>query len=189
MGQLNSNTDRLPSLQRICQETVDTVIYSASSKSPSPPESMSIEESVDPINDNAILSILNSSSGVTCITGNAELNINHAEREFQIEDTLIDNTNMRRRMSTLSNRIELQFKGIRMKLINKSDHETYTEDSEETFENRQSSESSQNSFKKTRQEKHNLLQQSPSKKTRAAHESPIEVISTRSSFTRLVHMH
>ena len=173
IGQLSSNKDRLPSLQRICQQTFETVVYSTISKSTSS-EDNSVEEVVHPNNNNAILSLLNTSE-VTCITGNAELNINRAERKYHLEATLIDNEDMRRKMSTLSTRIELQFDGIRKKLNTKSDKVSCTEHSEEAFA--------------SREENDDILPHSTSEETRATHQRPVEIISAGSYATRLVPIH
>ena len=70
-------------------------------------------------NNIAILSLLNTPE-VKCIKGSAEMNLNIAERHFHLESTLIDNENMKRKMSTLSNHIELHLNGIRKKLHSRS---------------------------------------------------------------------
>lgn len=56
------------------------------------------------------------SSKATQINGNARLSMHRTHREFHVEETMLDNEDVKRRMSVISTNIEYTFKGIRKKL-------------------------------------------------------------------------
>ena len=112
--------DSLPPRKQICDNTFEAVLVS-----PSPPELISQETKKEktPQSSNEDMVLLFYNSEVARVTGDAELSMHAAHQEFQLEASLLDNENIRRRLSVIPNRIEFTFNEIRRKLSSASSQE------------------------------------------------------------------
>ena len=125
----NNGSYQLVPLNHLCRNTFQTILHSPSN--PSIIKEVSEENDFNPSStQNTILSIFDSPNTAR-INGNIRLSVHQAEREFNIDETIIDKEDMKRRMSVISTNIEYTFKGIRKTLNTMADQKNVSEECHE----------------------------------------------------------
>ena len=125
--------DRLLPLHQLCRNTFQSAVSLPSN--PSNTNDLSDEEDFNPCStQNTILSIFDCPNTAR-INGNAGLSMYQATRKLQVEETILDNEDMKRRMSVIPTNLEYTFMEMRTKIksLKKRHRNAKEEDTNQNF--------------------------------------------------------
>ena len=131
----NNGSNQLPPLNQLRENAFHTVLSSPSN--PSKINDISDKHGINRSSTNNTSLSLFDSPNTAQINGNIRLNIEHAQRDYNIDETIIDKEELKRKMSVISTNIEYTFKGIRNTLntfAEKNDVKEERQESNQNFE-------------------------------------------------------
>lgn len=131
----NNGSNQLPPLNQLRENAFHTVLSSPSN--PSIINDISDDHGINRSSTNNTSLSLFDSPNTAQINGNIRLNIEHAQRDYNIDETIIDKEELKRKMSVISTNIEYTFKGIRNTLntfAEKNDVKEERQESNQNFE-------------------------------------------------------
>ena len=131
----NNGSNQLPPLNQLRENAFHTVLSSPSN--PSKINDISDDHGINRSSTNNTSLSLFDSPNTAQINGNIRLNIEHAQRDYNIDETIIDKEELKRKMSVSSTNIEYTFKGIRNTLntfAEKNDVKEERQESNQNFE-------------------------------------------------------
>ena len=129
----NNESSQLLPLNQLCRNTFHTILSSPSN--PSIINDISDDNGINRSSTNNTSLSLFDSPNTAQINGNIRLNIEHAHRDYNIDETIIDKEELKRRMSVISTNIEYTFKGIRKTLNTLAEQNDVKEERQETNQN------------------------------------------------------
>ena len=131
----NNGSNQLPPLNQLRENAFHTVLSSPSN--PSKINDISDDHGINRSSTNNTSLSLFDSPNTAQINGNIRLNIEHAQRDYNVDETIIDKEELKRKMSVSSTNIEYTFKGIRNTLntfAEKNDVKEERQESNQNFE-------------------------------------------------------
>ena len=129
----SNESNQLPPLSQLCRNAFHTVLSSPSN--PSIINDISDDHGINRSSTNNTSLSLFDSPNTAQINGNVRLNIEHAQRDYNIDETIIDKEELKRRMSVISTNIEYTFKGIRKTLNTLNEQNDVKEEQQKTNQN------------------------------------------------------